>query len=79
MGLPAEQGWVPQSASTLDKWIWAGLLTEAEAYEVEGVVELTIEMVRNGGISAHFAEALINKIANEMADRAVARMQGKAR
>jgi len=74
----AAKGWVPQSARGLKKWVVAGLLTEAEAYEVEGVIELAIEMVQSGGISPHFAETLINKIADEMATRCIARLEGKA-
>ena len=56
--------WVPEGEKQL-RWLSRQYLTEAEAYEVEGVIELIIERVRAGEISAHFGQLVINKLAEE--------------
>lgn len=69
-------GWVPQSASTLEQMMRAGYLTEAEVYEVRGVLDLVISQVRADEMSVHFANWLINKLADEMAAQWCERNRG---
>jgi len=42
-----------------------GHLTEADAYEVKGVVALLLERVRAGEISVHFMDLVLRKLAQE--------------
>lgn len=60
----AERAWVPRGETEL-RWLSREKLTEAERYEVEGILELIIERVRSGAIAAHFGQLVINRLAEE--------------
>lgn len=60
----AAQHWVPRGEREL-RWLSREKLTEAERFEVEGVLDLVIERVREGSISSHFGQLVINRLAEE--------------
>lgn len=60
----AAHEWVPRGEEHL-RWLSREKLTEAERFEVEGVLDLIIERVRAGTISAHFGQLVINRLAEE--------------
>lgn len=47
------------------RWLSRNKLTEAEAYEVEGTLDLLVERTRAGSITSHFAEVVIRKLAED--------------
>lgn len=42
-----------------------GQLTEADVYEVEGIIELLAERESKGEITRHFAELVLRKLADD--------------
>ena len=49
----------------LERMTTDGHLTEADAYEVQGIVSLLLERVRAGEISVHFMDLVLRKLAQE--------------
>jgi hypothetical protein len=52
-----------------------GWLTEAEAYEVAGTLELLAERVERGEITVHFMDVVVRKLAQEKYNAWLARRQ----
>lgn len=46
-----------------------GVLTEADAFEVQETLELLIERVQSGAITEHFARLVIQKLADDKLDQ----------
>lgn len=50
-------------ALRLRQYVKLGMLSEADAYEVQETLELLIERVQSGAITDHFARLVIKKLA----------------
>lgn len=61
----ARQWAVGEGASVLERMTADGHLTEADAYEVKGIVALLLERVRAGEITVHFMDLVLRKLAEE--------------
>lgn len=60
----AESGW-RQSELTLERMVLNGFLTEADAYEVAGTLELLLDRWRRGEITEHFLNLVMRKLAED--------------
>ena len=51
----------------------SGVLSEADAFEVQETLELLIERMQSGAITEHFARLVIEKLANDKLEQLVYR------
>jgi hypothetical protein len=61
----ALEGWIPRQKDVLTRMVEEGQLTEGEAFEVAGTLDLLLDKVRAGEITLHFAELVLRKMADE--------------
>ena len=73
----ALEGWLPRQQDVLTRMVANGQLTEADAYEVAGVIALLLEKVRAGEITQHFAELVLRKLADDKHEAWRARREGR--
>jgi hypothetical protein len=57
--------WVPRERDVIAAMVRNGQLTEADAFEVSGILDLLIEKVTAGEITPHFAELVLRKLADD--------------
>lgn len=71
------EAWLGAKTAPLERLVKEGWLTEADALEVDAIIDELLERLSAGTISQHFVEVVIRRLAHDKAEKFRQREEGK--